>query len=281
MPTSAAQISANQLNAQKSTGPITEAGKSIVANNAVKHGLFSKNLILADEDPLQYQNLLEQLQTELNPSGALEQALVERIAVSLWRQKRLVCAENAYIELNRKPKNIVAGVNQELNLTYSERPLSEEHLSEFDPDQYQWCQAILKEYESLDLDDQINIAKLKKSAPLTYQQLLRDAEEDQETPADYLQAFKSPVEYFIDLAHYCREQIKQAEQRPMVLAIAAMVKSKRAILQDKTRETLMKYQVMLDNEFYKAIKALREAQEWRLKTLETVSENENGFVLEK
>jgi len=26
-----------------------------------KHGLFSKNLILADEDPLEYQSLLDQL----------------------------------------------------------------------------------------------------------------------------------------------------------------------------------------------------------------------------
>jgi hypothetical protein len=253
MPTSAAQISANQLNAQKSTGPITAAGKSIVANNAVKHGLFSKNLILADENPLQYENLLDQLQTELNPSGVLEQALVERIAVSLWRQQRLVCAETAYIELNRKPKNIVAGINQELGLTYSEKALTEKDMVEFDAEQYQWCQEVLKEYEAIDLGDTLNIPSLEKTAPLIHRQLLSDAEEDQETPADYLQAFKNPVEYFIDLAHYCQEQIKQAEQRPMVLEIAAMVKSKRAILQNKTREALMKYQVMLDNELYKAI----------------------------
>jgi len=65
MPTSAAQISANQTNAQKSTGPVTEIGKSKVAGNAIKHGLFSKNLILADEDPFEYQNLLGLLQSDL------------------------------------------------------------------------------------------------------------------------------------------------------------------------------------------------------------------------
>ena len=42
------QASANQSNAQKSTGPVTEEGKAIVSNNAIKHGLFSKRLILAD-----------------------------------------------------------------------------------------------------------------------------------------------------------------------------------------------------------------------------------------
>jgi hypothetical protein len=98
MTTSSAQISANQSNAQKSTSPITEIGKSQVANNAIKHGLFSKNLILADEDPFEYQTLLDQLQSELIPHGILEQTLIERIAVSLWRQKRLVRAETAYID---------------------------------------------------------------------------------------------------------------------------------------------------------------------------------------
>lgn len=39
-------------------------------------------------------------------------------------------------------------------------------------------------------------------------------------------------------------------------------------------DALAKYQVMLDNELYKAIKALRETQVWRLDAL-------NGFVLEK
>ena len=123
MPTSVAQISANQINAQKSTGPITEIGKSKVSDNAIKHGLFSKNLILADEDPFEYQNLLRLLQSELSPAGILEQTLVERIAVSLWRQKRLIRAETAYIELERTPKNIVADINQEPNLSFTGKSL--------------------------------------------------------------------------------------------------------------------------------------------------------------
>jgi hypothetical protein len=279
MPTSAAQISANQTNAQKSTGPVTEIGKSKVAGNAIKHGLFSKNLILADEDPFEYQNLLRLLQSELSPAGILEQTLVERIAVSLWRQKRLIRAETAYIELERTPKNIVAGVNQELNLTYTDNPLSEADLIEFDVDHQQWCQTVLKEYETIDTENLSNIAWFKKSTPLTYQQLLSDARDEEQTPEQFLQDYEEPIDYFIDLARYCREQIKQAEQRPMVLEVAELVKSKRAILKDKLRDALSKYQIMLDNELYKAMKALRETQDWRFKTL-TVMPDENGFVLE-
>ncbi|MDZ4213043.1 MAG: hypothetical protein U1C59_15145, partial [Methylotenera sp.] len=55
MTTSVIQIKANQNNAQQSTGPITDAGKQIVANNAIKHGIFSKHLLLNDESPEDYQ----------------------------------------------------------------------------------------------------------------------------------------------------------------------------------------------------------------------------------
>ena len=41
------QIVANQLNAKKSTGPSTKAGKGRVSKNAVKHGLAT---VAADED---------------------------------------------------------------------------------------------------------------------------------------------------------------------------------------------------------------------------------------
>ena len=40
-----AQIKANQQNAQKSTGPQTAEGKTVVSQNAIKHGLFTDSVI--------------------------------------------------------------------------------------------------------------------------------------------------------------------------------------------------------------------------------------------
>ncbi len=106
MSTSIAQISANRANAKKSTGAITQLGKSKVSQNAITHGLFAKQLVLMDENPLEYQSLLDELQRSLQPVGILEQSLIERIAISLWRQKRLVKAEAAYLTLEHQPKRI-------------------------------------------------------------------------------------------------------------------------------------------------------------------------------
>jgi hypothetical protein len=84
-----------------------------------------------------------------------------------------------------------------------------------------------------------------------------------------------PIKYFTSLVTYCQNEIRLAKQRSLVLEIAHRIRNKRAILQQaELRDALAKYQVMLDNELYKAIKALRETQVWRLNAL-------NGFVLEK
>jgi hypothetical protein len=275
MTTSVIQLKANQTNAQKSTGPVTAEGKQIVANNAVKHGLFSKHLVLSNENPEDYQLLFDGLQTQLNPVGALEQSLVERIAVSLWRQRRLVRSETAHIELGNKPSVIVSAVNTEMNLNNSAQAITKNDLIEFDQEHYQWCLAINKEFELIAEEKLTDMDALKNEAPLMYKQLAKDAELDEEPIEDYLKNWDEPLEFYYDLVKYCEDEIKKAQQRPLVLEIAETIRNKRAIMQQgQLRDALAKYQVMLDNELYKAIKALRETQIWRLDAL-------NGFVLEK
>lgn len=39
------QTIANHLNARQSTGPISVDGKAVVAKNALKHGIFSKQIL--------------------------------------------------------------------------------------------------------------------------------------------------------------------------------------------------------------------------------------------
>lgn len=266
MLTSAAQITANQLNAQKSTGPVTEMGKSKVSTNAIKHGLFSKNLILADENPLEYQSVLEQLQAELCPSGILEQILIERIAISLWRQIRLIRAETAYIKMDCRPHNIIAVVNEELNLHHRDKLLKEEDLIEINIEYLEWCQTALEEYKIINSANSLEITTLKEQAPLIFQRLLSDAGNEEDI-SEFLDGYDS---YFADIAHECRVQIEQAKQKPLILELAELIRNKQAILKNDLRETFSKYQVMLDNELYKAIKALRDTQDWRFKTLTVI-----------
>ena len=93
--TTKAQKRANKQNAKHSTGPKTDQGKQRCAQNALKHGLRSKHPIIPGEDPAEYQHKLDQLRADIQPVNALEDSLVEQIADTAWRLKRLSRIEAA------------------------------------------------------------------------------------------------------------------------------------------------------------------------------------------
>ena len=79
---------ANRRNAQKSTGPKTEEGKSKVKLNAVKHGLYARTIVLPHEDEAAYQLRLDDWTAEMNPRTHREAFLVERAVRITWQLDR-------------------------------------------------------------------------------------------------------------------------------------------------------------------------------------------------
>lgn len=88
------QLLANQQNAQLSTGPKTAKGKAIIATNAIKHGVFTKDLIitsvLGKESEEEYLEMLNNLTVCLTPQDQMESLLVEKIAIDFWRLRRII-----------------------------------------------------------------------------------------------------------------------------------------------------------------------------------------------
>ena len=87
--TSEKQAKANQQNALKSTGPKSPEGKAAVRYNATKHGLLSREVLLPGEYAEALKELDETLRAELQPVGALENLLVDRMVAAHWRLRRL------------------------------------------------------------------------------------------------------------------------------------------------------------------------------------------------
>jgi hypothetical protein len=85
---SVAQVRANRLNAQKSTGPRTPEGKAVVAQNAVKHGLLARQVVIRGEDPGEFELFRDRMVQDLDPVGSLESLLAERAAHLGWRLRR-------------------------------------------------------------------------------------------------------------------------------------------------------------------------------------------------
>jgi hypothetical protein len=78
----------NRANAQKSTGPKTEQGQAVSSQNAFKHGIYSKAVIIPGEDPAKFEALRADLAAEHRPVGITEEMLVNEIAQHYWRMKR-------------------------------------------------------------------------------------------------------------------------------------------------------------------------------------------------
>ncbi len=91
------QIRANRLNALSSTGPRTQDGKAASAANALRHCLAARQIVLAGEDPAEFDALRTALLTELCPDSALEGLLVDRLARLFWRLRRIPRFEAALL----------------------------------------------------------------------------------------------------------------------------------------------------------------------------------------
>ena len=95
--TSTERMAANRANAQKSTGPKTPEGMAASRMNALKHGLRSKEALIYchtyQENAELYAAVHERFMTDLRPVGLLEEALVDQIASTHWRLRRVLLAE--------------------------------------------------------------------------------------------------------------------------------------------------------------------------------------------
>jgi hypothetical protein len=191
------KVSDNSLpKASPQTGPRTREGKSRSSANAMQHGLLSRKLLLDGESQEEFQTLFDTLIADHRPSGLLETTLVEKIAICIWRQQRLVAAETARIALRQSPQQgeVRSLIRHALGASHSET-------------------------ESL-VDQAMHQSSRTGSAADT------------------------ELSVFMQLAQ---------------LAVTVPVAD----------DPLSRYQTALDNELYKALRALREAQSWRLNHLES------------
>ncbi len=94
-PLSPAQLAANRANARLSCGPTSPDGRAKSSLNAVKTGLTGRTVLLPTDDAPEYERHLRAYTDEFSPVGQRESDLVQSIADTMWRLKRIPCLENA------------------------------------------------------------------------------------------------------------------------------------------------------------------------------------------
>jgi len=92
-----AKLAANRENAQKSRGPVSEAGKAAVRLNAFKTGLTGVTVVFPGDDVDLYGQHVFSYETQFEPVGPEEGALVQSIADLRWRLNRIPGLEQAIL----------------------------------------------------------------------------------------------------------------------------------------------------------------------------------------
>ena len=88
------QIEANRLNALKSTGPTSAAGKAASSMNAFKTGLHAKSLVLPSEKRADLQQLIDEYYSAHTPKSPEARGLLDDVILCEWEIRRLHAAEN-------------------------------------------------------------------------------------------------------------------------------------------------------------------------------------------
>ena len=89
----------NRANAQKSTGPRTEAGKQRSKLNALRHGLTGQTVVLPTEDHSAYERHARSFLEECRPKGVIETQLVQSLIDTSWRLNRVSAVETNLFSL--------------------------------------------------------------------------------------------------------------------------------------------------------------------------------------
>jgi hypothetical protein len=89
-----AQVTANRLNAEKSTGPRTKDGKANSSQNATTHGFYSKAFVIRDDEREDFEQLSQQLREDVDPFDTAAEDLFQQILHASWNLFRLRRIEN-------------------------------------------------------------------------------------------------------------------------------------------------------------------------------------------
>ena len=229
----------------------------------MQHGVLSEKLVLPSESLDQYHALLQSLMTELAPVGTLEQLLVERIAVAIWRQRRLVGAESAAVTEAQLATGLLT-MNRIMAITglpFIERD---------------WVSMVLQDLplaeslHALQLElDQINgsvvpdLAAIRQHNPNVWKSLCQDCDVfDHMSPSEQLEQAQ------MELAHSHGSltswlEAEYARNAKLLRVIQAATTVREAQAMPSQSDQLARYQAALDNEWYKSMRTLRDAQKFR------------------
>lgn len=92
------RINASKRNGARSRGPKTEAGKRRSSENALRHGLLAKRVVLQTESQDDFDIVLQQHVAKLKPRDGVELGIIEEMVACHWRLHRAIGIETLMLD---------------------------------------------------------------------------------------------------------------------------------------------------------------------------------------
>jgi hypothetical protein len=103
---------AARANGARSRGPVTPKGKANSSQNATRHGLLAKTVVLSNENADLFAANVDELIERFNPADEIEMAAIEEMAAAHWRLRRNLAIEHAVLEAGLAIHPPAAGFRQ-------------------------------------------------------------------------------------------------------------------------------------------------------------------------
>ena len=91
------QKDASRTNGALSNGPVTDEGKARSSQNATKHSIFSKKIIVEGESQEEFEQLAESINARWSPATEEEQEAVRELILLRWRIRRASTVETTLL----------------------------------------------------------------------------------------------------------------------------------------------------------------------------------------
>ena len=93
---------ASRANGARSRGPATPEGKRRSSQNAIRHGLLARCIVMKNESQTAFEALIAHHCDRLHPADAFEFGFIEEMAAAYWRMRRAWALETRIFENHAK-----------------------------------------------------------------------------------------------------------------------------------------------------------------------------------
>ena len=109
------QTKASRRNGSNSKGPKSHKGKARASQNAVKDGVFSRQVVIPQlgEEKTAFEAVKKRVWDEMRPAGVLEEMLVSDYVENWWRRERVRRAEQLDLETRTEVHHIRNRIERE------------------------------------------------------------------------------------------------------------------------------------------------------------------------